>query len=85
MKDKFGTVAFQCKVLEAIQFNSNFLRIGLIVIGDVISAYNGVCFIKKILSFCKAKDDTVSRITFGFDEVDNLLHNRACIFGAVGF
>lgn len=85
VEDEFGAVAFQRKVPEAFQFNPHFLGVGLVVIGDVVGAGSGTCFMEEILSLGKAQYDAVFRTAFGLDAVDDPLQYGAGIFPAVGF
>ncbi|EGF57219.1 toxin-antitoxin system, toxin component, GNAT domain protein [Bacteroides fluxus YIT 12057] len=85
VEDQLGAVAFQCKMLETFQLDAYFLGVGLVVVGDVIGAYCGSCFMEKILPFREAQDNAVFRVTFGLDAVDDSLQDGAGILLAVSF
>ena len=53
VEDKFGTVPLQSEVFETFQCNPHSLGIGLVVIGDVVDAFGGTCFVEVVFSFGK--------------------------------
>ena len=82
MKDKRSPAAVQRQPLHVLQSKSHFLRIVLIVIGNIVLPDGRTFFIEMIGSFVKTDHYAVTVSTFGLDFLSHLLPHGRRIFRA---